>query len=58
MLQPVLIILMKVSSFLKFLIRVCLKGQFALRKWVINDQKLQTFIEAKENENIVQNSYF
>ena len=32
-----------------------LKGQFVLRKWITNEQKLQLFIDAKENENIVKN---
>ena len=35
-----------------------LKGQFALRKWITNDQKLQRFIDAKENENIEENSSY
>ena len=35
-----------------------LKGQFAFRKWITNDQKLQLFIDVKENENIVQNSTY
>ena len=32
-----------------------LKGLFALQKWVINDQKLQLFIDTNENKNIAQN---
>ena len=35
-----------------------LKGQFALRKLVTNYQKLQLFIDAKENENIAQNGNY
>ena len=35
-----------------------LKGQFASRKWITNDQKLQRFIDAKENENIVENGTY
>ena len=35
-----------------------LKGQFALRKWVTNDQELQVFIDAKEKENIVENGTY
>ena len=35
-----------------------LKGQFALRKWITNDQTLQRFVDAKENENIIENGTY
>ena len=35
-----------------------LEGHFALRKWVTNDRKLQVFMDAKENENTVQNGIY
>ena len=35
-----------------------LKGQFALRKQITNDQNVQLFIDAKENENFLQNGTY
>ena len=35
-----------------------LKDQFALRKWITNDQTLQSFVDAKENENIIENGTY
>ena len=35
-----------------------LKGQFALWKQITNDQNVQLFIDAKENENILQNGTY